>query len=89
MLGLPIKDAREIISCLARLGFTFDAPELLNPELLMQGLEEFRQHLGGRLTVTMLQAIGQPVDVHTIDEAVMLQSIRQLAEVGLPSVVDG
>jgi 3-dehydroquinate synthase len=88
MLGLPIDDAREIIGCLSRLGFTFDAPELLDTEALMRGLEEFRQHLGGRLTLTMLPEIGRPVDVHTIDEAVMLQSIRELTQVSIPSVVE-
>ncbi len=86
MLGLPIKDAREIIGCLMRLGFTFDAPELLEIDPLMRGLEEFRQHLGGRLTLTMLEGIGQPVDVHTVDEAAMMQSIRELVECSIPSV---
>ena len=33
----------------------------------MQGLEEFRQHLGGRLTITMLRGVGDPIDVHEID----------------------
>ena len=30
------------------------------------GLEEFREHLGGRLTILMLRAIGEPFDVHEI-----------------------
>jgi 3-dehydroquinate synthase len=34
---------------------------------VLAGLEEFRQHLGGRLTVTMLQDVANPIDVHEID----------------------
>ena len=45
---------------------------------LMQGLEEFRQHLGGRLTITMLRDVGDPINVHEIDEDAMQESIRRL-----------
>ena len=33
------------------------------------GLREFREHLGGELTVTLLAGIGRGVEVHEIDEA--------------------
>ena len=48
---------------------------------VMDGLEEFRQHLGGRLTVTMLEDVGKPIDVHEIDDDSMRKAIRILKSV--------
>lgn len=45
---------------------------------LFDGLEEFREHLGGRLTVLLLKAPGKGVDVHEMDEAVLDGCIRDL-----------
>ena len=45
---------------------------------LFAGLEEFRQHLGGRLTLTMLRGIGDPIDVHDVDRPVMELAVRRL-----------
>ncbi len=42
---------------------------------LLDGLEEFREHLGGRLTVTLPRGIGGRVDVHRIDRAAMLHAL--------------
>ena len=47
-------------------------------KLLMNGLEEFRQHLGGRLTLTMLRNVGEPVEVHDIDTDAMGLAISRL-----------
>ena len=79
--GLPCKDAKRIIECLIKLGFSFDAPELKDTDVLFQGLEEFRQHLGGRLTVTMLERVGHPINVHMIDEDPMRQAIDRVARI--------
>jgi 3-dehydroquinate synthase len=38
----------------------------INPELI-KGLEEFREHLGGVLTITMIEQIGAKFDVHSIN----------------------
>ncbi len=46
--------------------------------LIVAGLEEFRQHLGGELTVTMLRKLGEGVEVHEIDEGLLLRSIDRL-----------
>ena len=35
------------------------------------GLREFREHLGGELTVTLLADIGRGIEVHEIDETRM------------------
>ncbi len=47
--------------------------------VVLAGIDEFREHLGGELTVTMLAAIGRGVEVHAIDEGAMLRVLRELA----------
>jgi 3-dehydroquinate synthase len=54
--------------------------ERLNDALIFEGLEEFRQHLGGRLTLTMVQDLGQLLQVHHVDLAMMKRAIDYLAE---------
>jgi len=46
--------------------------------VILDGLEEFREHLGGRLTVTLLQHIGQGIEVHQMDENRILSALRWL-----------
>jgi len=47
---------------------------------VLQGLREFREHLGGELTITLLSDIGIGVEVHEIDEAMMLEAIGWLKD---------
>ena len=47
---------------------------------VLEGLREFREHLGGELTITLLSDIGVGVEVHQMDEAKVLQSIAWLKE---------
>lgn len=44
------------------------------PEVL-RGLSDFREHLGGTLSVTMLRKVGVGVEVHDIDTATMREAI--------------
>jgi 3-dehydroquinate synthase len=74
--GLATSVADRVIRCLEDLGLVLSHPCLADENALLGGLEEFRQHLGGRLTVTMLQDIGRPVDVHEINAGLMRQAIR-------------
>ena len=85
--GLPASDADRVLRCLATLGFVLDQPLLVETSILLEGLEEFRQHLGGRLTITVLRAIGDPIDIHEIDEARMIQAIELVAEFGRNSKI--
>ncbi len=48
---------------------------------MLRGLAEFREHLGGRLTIMLLRGIGHPFDVHEIDPEVMIRSIGVLQRV--------
>ncbi len=42
------------------------------------GLEEFRQHLGGRLTITMLRGVGEALNVHEVDKRRMIEAIERV-----------
>lgn len=74
--GLPNQDADRVLRCLQRMGIPLQAPNLHETETLFRGLEEFRQHLGGQLTLTMLRGIGEPLEVHQVDADRMRQSVR-------------
>ena len=47
---------------------------------IFNGLEEFREHLGGRLTVLMLKGLGEGFDVHELDEACLDDCMEELKE---------
>ena len=69
---------RRVIQCLEDFKLPLWDSTLNDFDVLMAGLEEFRQHLGGRLTITMLRAVGDPIDVHEIDPDAMRASVEQL-----------
>ena len=77
--------AGRILGLLERLGFDLWTNELLNVDsedqlMVLRGLEEFREHLGGRLTITLLRAIGQGFEVHEMDQNKVIDSIYELKE---------
>jgi len=45
---------------------------------VLDGLTEFREHLGGRLTIMLLEGIGRGVEVHAMDEERIEASIARL-----------
>lgn len=45
---------------------------------LLKGLEEFREHLGGKLTITLLRGIGHGEEVHEMDGALIQQASEWL-----------
>jgi 3-dehydroquinate synthase len=72
------------MSLLTKLGFNLSPPELNLKDVqgrsqVLLGLEEFRQHLGGQLSIPMLSGIGQSVDLHEIDDARMEQALMRLS----------
>lgn len=72
-------DARRIHQCLQRLGFTFDVAGLAGLKsrddlpLLLEGIAEFQEHLGGQLCVTMLRQIGVGVELNTLDTGLLAE----------------
>jgi 3-dehydroquinate synthase len=47
---------------------------------VMAGLRDFREHLGGDLTITLLEEIGVGVEVHKMEEDLVLKSIAWLRQ---------
>lgn len=45
---------------------------------VLEGLDEFREHLGGELTVLLLDDLGSGIDVHQIDEILLGECINEL-----------
>ncbi|WP_107806641.1 3-dehydroquinate synthase [Nodularia spumigena] len=86
LLGmLCLSDLQKILNTLDSLGFTLYVPEIAkqlshpeHPDCLFRGLTEFREHLGGKLTLTLLQGIGKGVEVHEVDLSLYKQAILQL-----------
>lgn len=77
-------ETERVMSLLDTLGFNLCPPELSATDAqgrspLLLGLEEFRQHLGGQLSIPMLTRIGQSVDLHEIDSAKMHAALHRLA----------
>lgn len=80
-LGFPQTDADRVIDCLRSMGLpVWNSILISHQDELMQGLEEFRQHLGGQLTVTMLSAVGRPINIHAIDHSAMAAAIETLRQ---------
>ena len=84
MKGL-LKPGEEDRICflLEHLGFKLWHPALENRNIEKQleviiGLREFREHLGGELTITLLADIGVGVEVHEMDDDLVVQSINWL-----------
>jgi 3-dehydroquinate synthase len=82
---LPERDWRRVIELIRALGLAVYAPELGrhlqdedHPESVLRGLPEFREHLGGQLTIMLLKSIGQAFDVHEIRRDTMIRSIEAL-----------
>jgi 3-dehydroquinate synthase len=82
LAGLLPEGAEERIArLLERLGFTLPHPALerrdASGELaVLRGLREFREHLGGELTVTLLEGLGRGIEVHEMDPERVAQAIR-------------
>ncbi len=63
-------DTKSIIDLLLQLGFDITHPLMdITDEnsLILKGLNEFREHLGGKLTIMLLRAIGKGEEVHELD----------------------
>ena len=82
---LPSGEDERIRGLLATLGFDLWNDALLMREgsgrlSILQGLQDFQEHLGGALTVTLLGGIGCGVDVHDIDPILVERAVAWLAD---------
>jgi 3-dehydroquinate synthase len=98
---LDAASAARILALLRKLGLDLFANELLHLDaalqpMVLKGLEEFREHLGGELTLTMLRGIGAGVEVHEVVLPKMLEALAELQQhysrrtfVALPKAASG
>jgi len=76
---LPYADWRRIIEVFEAVRLPIWHRDMATPgtagrPAVLAGLEEFREHLGGRLTIMLLERIGSGFEVHELDEAVLLKA---------------
>ncbi len=79
---LPHSLCERVLRLISELGFRVYHQGLgdengMNPEI-MHGLVEFQEHLGGILTITLIEDIGTAVDVHEVDHAAYDRAIKKL-----------
>jgi 3-dehydroquinate synthase len=74
-------DTEFIVKTLLNLGFEITHPLLQvdgDESPIISGLEEFREHLGGQLTIMLLKGIGEGEEVHEIDIELLKQAGEKL-----------
>lgn len=74
---------RRVLQLILALGFRLTDPllEVTNERSpLLDGLNEFREHLGGRLTIMLLRDIGRGEEVHEIDPALVRKASEWIRE---------
>ncbi len=85
-LGFLDASATErVLNLLEKLGFDLCATELLHTDssqsfLVLDGLEEFREHLGGQLAITLLKGIGHGFEVHEMILPKVVEAICELEQ---------
>jgi len=72
-----------VLRLFVAMGFGLYEPDLMRRDAgghlaLLGGLQEFREHLGGELTVMLLEEIGRGVETHHMDDARILRSLEIL-----------
>lgn len=82
---LDATSAERALKLLELLGFDLYANELFHADaannlIVLEGLEEFREHLGGELTITLLKGIGQGFEVHQVNKPKMIEAIHELKD---------
>jgi 3-dehydroquinate synthase len=82
---LPEAMAEAILGVIRGLGFELFAPvkeirSATGRQDMLDGLEEFREHLGGRLSIPMIRAPGVRLEIHEIDGAVVKAAFDELRE---------
>jgi 3-dehydroquinate synthase len=82
---LSEKEAGRVLAVLNTLGLrayhpAIDWTDETDRRRVLAGLDEFREHLGGELTVLLLRGIGMGVDVHEFDMELLDESIEELRE---------
>lgn len=84
---LPPDVLERLASALESLGFSpwSDAFDRRGPDghrLVLDGIREFREHLGGDLNITLPDGLGRKVEIHHLDDALVEGAIAWLRDRG-------
>jgi 3-dehydroquinate synthase len=90
---LAKEEWEQVLDLLLDLGFSLYTTDLEQPAhdednspTLMKGLEEFREHLGGRLTIMLLDRIGHGTEVNQMNTELLAEAVRMLKYYNAKSV---
>lgn len=82
---LPESTLNQILTLFHTLGFKIFHPDLLrhldepdHPRSIQRGLNEFREHLGGTLTILLLESIASPFETSHLDSNILKTSLKYL-----------
>jgi len=82
---LPESQVLRLLTTLRACGLPTYSPVLSKTDAkgrleILSGLEEFRAHLGGELTVTFPSPLGARKEIHTVDQTLMADCIAALSD---------
>jgi len=80
---LSAESAERVLGLLETLGYDLFVADLRRENargelLVLDGLEEFREHLGGTLAITLLKDIGQGFEVPEMSRGLIVEAINEL-----------
>jgi 3-dehydroquinate synthase len=70
-------ELKRILDCILQLGFVISYDQM--NDKVIAGLEEFREHLGGKLTIMLLESLGKGFEVHEMDESLVMEAMEYLS----------
>ncbi|MCB1277265.1 MAG: 3-dehydroquinate synthase [Prosthecobacter sp.] len=82
---LDAETCERVLRLIERIGFATYSPHLMDTgrtgePAILEGLEEFREHLGGELTVTLVPKIGEKIEVHEMNRVKILNALVDLKQ---------
>lgn len=82
---LPQAEADRLIGLLRQLGFSLWHEQLASLDenglpIVLSGIEDFRQHLGGALCITLVAQMGLGEEVNTINQGAMIEALAWLED---------
>lgn len=82
---LDAETCERVLKLIETIGFATYSPHLMEngrsgEPAILEGLEEFREHLGGQLTVTLVPKIGEKIVVHEMNRVKILNAVVELRQ---------
>lgn len=81
------QEMERVLAVLEAVGFRLYVPEMdehldspEHPRSLFRGLQEFREHLGGELTIMLLDEIGKGAEVNEVDLVLYAEAVAMLRD---------